>query len=39
MSGLNADGAEVPLEWNNISWNTENLLYPGKITEKTEWIL
>ena len=25
--GLNAGGAEVPLSWNNIRWNTQNLLY------------
>jgi len=24
----------VPLSWNNIRWNTGNLLFPGKIPEK-----
>ncbi len=28
-------GAEVRLSWNNIRWNTGNLLYPGKITKTT----
>lgn len=32
--GLNAGGAEVPLSWNNIRWNTGNLLFPDKIPEK-----
>ena len=33
--GLNAGGAKVPLSLNNIRWNTGNLLFPGKIPEKT----
>ena len=27
----NTGGAEVPLSWNNISWNTRNLLYPSEL--------
>ena len=30
---LNAGGAEVPLSWNNIRWNTGNLLFSGRITK------
>ena len=26
----NTGGAEVPLSWNNIRWNTRNLLYTNK---------
>ena len=27
----NTGGAEVPLSWNNIRWNTQNLLYPSEL--------
>ncbi len=31
----NTGGAEVRLSWNNIRWNTGNLLCPGKTTKTT----
>ena len=32
--GLNAGGAEVPLSWNNIRWNTGNLLCSNNTIKK-----